>query len=192
MRYPAHLAAGDHPGGFSLIDILVATMLLAVLAGTAIPPLVGGLAASRAVGVARLLAARFALARAQAASGHAAVGIVFAARDHDVWMSTYRDGNGNGVRSDEITAGVDLPLDGETVLSTGAQALAVAVANPDAPMVDGDTVLLSFSPTGTSSSASLYVTADDGTRYAVRVLGATGRVRVQRQDRRTNLWHEHL
>ena len=44
--------------------------------------------------------------------------------------------------------------------------------------VTADGVLFSFTPLGTSSSGTFYLTARDGSRFAVRVLGATGRARL--------------
>jgi hypothetical protein len=52
--------------------------------------------------------------------------------------------------------------------------------------------LMSFTPTGTSSSRTLYVRGRDGSQYAVRVLGATGRTRVLRYVSATRAWIEVL
>ena len=54
----------------------------------------------------------------------------------------------------------------------------------NAVMVPGDALriggseLLSFSPTGTATSGTLYLAGRTGLQYAVRVLGATGRIRT--------------
>ena len=53
-------------------------------------------------------------------------------------------------------------------------------------------VLMSFSPLGTASSRTLYLRGADGSQYAVRVLGATGRTRVLRLVVSTGAWVEVL
>lgn len=172
--------------------MLGVTILLSILAGAALPPLIRTAGATRTLGIARLVSARCALARAQAAVRHASVGLLLTARADGVWLSTFRDANGNGVRTDDINAGIDPPVDGAFALNTGLPGLVVAIGSPDTPMELGDHVLLSFSASGTSSSTSVYLTGHDGTRYAVRLLGVTGRVRIQRQDARTGQWRDDL
>jgi hypothetical protein len=46
------------------------------------------------------------------------------------------------------------------------------------PVRTGSSPFLSFSAAGTSSSGTLYLATDGGRQLAVRVFGATGRVRV--------------
>jgi hypothetical protein len=46
------------------------------------------------------------------------------------------------------------------------------------PVRIGPTAFLSFGPAGTGSSGTLYLGTTEGRQLAVRVLGATGRVRV--------------
>jgi len=53
-------------------------------------------------------------------------------------------------------------------------------------------VLMSFTPLGTSSSGTLYLRGRDGSRYAVRVLGGTGRTRVLRYEAKSRTWVEVL
>jgi hypothetical protein len=51
-------------------------------------------------------------------------------------------------------------------------------------------VLFSFSPLGTSSSGTFYLTGKDGSRFAVRVLGATGRSRLLRYVPASDEWKD--
>ena len=48
--------------------------------------------------------------------------------------------------------------------------------------------LLTMNPNGTSSSGTVYVRGRDRSQYAVRVLGATGRVRVLKYDYVRGRW----
>ena len=50
-------------------------------------------------------------------------------------------------------------------------------SNPD-PIRVGRSRMLSFSPTGTSSSGTVYVRGRGAHQLAVRVLGGTGRIRL--------------
>jgi hypothetical protein len=66
----------------------------------------------------------------------------------------------------------------------------VIVAGSD-PVRIGNTDLLSFSPLGSSTSGTLYVAAGSGTQMCVRVLGATGRIRVMWFDAATRSWRRY-
>ena len=45
---------------------------------------------------------------------------------------------------------------------------------------EGGVRLFSFSPDGTATTGSVYLESRDGSRFAVRVLGATARIRIER------------
>jgi hypothetical protein len=56
------------------------------------------------------------------------------------------------------------------------------------PIKIGSTGILTFTPLGTSSSGTLYVLGRSESQYAVRVLGATGRIRALKYDSRARRW----
>jgi len=93
-------------------------------------------------------------------------------RDLNAELSSFADTNRNGVLTREIDDGVESRLDGPTMLA----ALFPGVAVTDEGMVR----LFSFSPDGTATTGSLYLRSRDGTRFAIRVLGVTARVRIER------------
>ena len=111
------------------------------------------LRAARTAGSARLVMARCGLARVQAVSRHASVGVVISADADAVWVSTFQDANGNGVRSAEIRDGTDVPVDRPSVLVAAGAGIEIALNDPTTPVRPGDRVLLSFAPSGTASSA---------------------------------------
>ncbi len=120
-------------------------------------------------------------ARGQAASRSTHVGVRVVIREGQLVMSGYRDGNHNGIRTVDVASGVDPQIDAEIVLGdlfpgVGAGAADGAVTS----VVPDDVTMFSFGPTGTASSGTVYVRGGDEGQYAVRVLGATGRVRVLR------------
>ena len=100
------------------------------------------------------------------------------------------DGNRNGVRTNDIASHVDQPLGDRASLSDLFSGVAIAVSGAAGsdPLRIGSSNLLSFTPLGTATSGTIYVRGRDGSQFAIRVLGATGRVRVQRYLPRTRAW----
>jgi hypothetical protein len=68
----------------------------------------------------------------------------------------------------------------------------LSLSDPSEALAPETSALLSFTPTGTASSRTLYVRGRDGSQYAVRVLGATGRTRVLRYAPAIRAWVEVL
>jgi prepilin-type N-terminal cleavage/methylation domain-containing protein len=183
-------AAGAH--GYTLIEVVFAAGLIAVLAAAAIPQLSAGLEHSRTVGAARYLASRLALARAQAVVRSANVALLLTAADGTFVAGTYVDGNGDGVRTRDITAGIDTVIGVPVRLSNLFPHVAVFLNDPAVTSTFDTSALMSFSPLGTASSRTLYLRGADGSQYAVRVLGATGRTRVLRLVSSNGAWVEIL
>lgn len=114
-------------------------------------------------------------------------------------IAEYLDGNGNGIPSAEIAAGIDPQLAPRELLSEQFPSIVFGlVANtPDVDGVrsafDSDGVrfgvsrILSLAPDGTASPGTVYLHGRRG-QFAVRVLGATGRTRVLRFDTGSGRW----
>lgn len=134
-----------------------------------------------------------ALARAEAVGRGASVALVFARERRGLSFRAYQDGNRNGVLTADIADGVDLPLEPAVRLFELFPGVAIGVT-PTADSVDpiriGGTDILTFTPSGTSSAGTIYLSGRDGTQWGVRVLGATARARVLRYDPRLRLWLE--
>jgi hypothetical protein len=111
----------------------------------------------------------------------AAVAIRFDADGALTTLLTFADGNRNGVLTREIDGGIDPALE---------PAVPLASLFPGVTMRfdPGAQRLFSFSPDGTATTGSLYVASRDGTLFAVRVLGATARVRVERYVAPRDAW----
>jgi hypothetical protein len=58
----------------------------------------------------------------------------------------------------------------------------------DDPIRFGASRMVSFSALGTSSSGTLYIRGRGDTQYAIRLVGATARVRMYRFDPRSHEW----
>lgn len=167
-----------------MADVLFAIAAIALLASISVPQLTAGLDRSRALAAAHYLASQLRLARLQAATRSAAVAVRLVRVDGDVAIAMAVDGNGNGVHAGELDAGVDARLGPAVPL--GQQFPGVFIESP-VPFEDRLTMsqagdMLSFSPEGSAFSGTMQVTGRDGSRFAVRVLGPTGRVRVLRWD----------
>ncbi len=164
--------------------------MAAILGGTAVPALLSGLEHARTVGAARYLAARMQAVRAQAAATGRICAIRVTVSGQEVRIAVFRDGNRNGIRAVEVASGID-ELVGPDVglgdLFRGVGPGGVDGAMP--PPVTGERVTwFSFAPTGTASSGTVYLRGESDVHYAVRVLGATGRVRLLRFRQGTGTW----
>ena len=132
-----------------------------------------------------------ALARARAVSRSSMVALHFQADSRGTWFSIVEDGNGDGVRSSDISQHIDRIIDPAVLLSDlfPGVAIGIAAGTPAASAVAlGGSMILSFNPNGTATPGSIYVVGRDRTQWVVRVLGVTARVRVLRYDRATSAW----
>jgi hypothetical protein len=112
-----------------------------------------------------------------------------------------RDGNGNGVLQRDIDLGIDTPLAPPDRLEHHFPGITFRV-RADVPDIDGagmlgegsDPVrtgrspLISFNPIGGCTSGTLYVAGLRGPQGAVRLLGATGRIRAMWFDDGIGQW----
>jgi len=146
---------------------------------------------SRGAGAAHYLATRAALARARAVDRSTTVALYFAQDLQGIKFSMVEDGNGDGVRTADITQQIDRVIEAPVHLSDLFPGTAIGLASgtpATAAVALGGTMILSFSPNGTATSGSVYVVGRDSTQWAVRVLGVTARARVLRYERTTGAW----
>jgi hypothetical protein len=106
------------------------------------------------------------------------------------------DGNGNGLRTSEITRGIDPVLTPDETLEHQVSHVTLGFppvgsfpeAPPgtemlragDDPVRFGSSDLVSFGPVGSASSGTLYVTDGQRGLFAVVLFGPTARLRVWR------------
>ena len=190
IRSPRPLALVAAGGGYTFIEILFVTGLIAILSAIAVPQTLATVDRARATAAARYLASRMAMARSQAVMRSANVALQFEEDRTGITFRMFVDGNRNGVRARDIASRVDQPLDAPARLSDLFPGVAIAASGEAGsdPLRIGSSNLLSFTPLGTATSGSVYVRGRDGSQFAIRILGATGRVRVQRYESSTRAW----
>lgn len=189
--------------GYSMVELAVVLALFALLAGFGVPPLLEWgaqiqleLAATEVVGVLRH-------ARADASRRYEHVAVRFDTSGTEVRWCLYRDGDGDGVRADDLRSRVDPRVTVLRPLSYFGRRVRFGFPDGTRPRDPSDprrrldglgdpirfnrSDLASFGPLGTGTPGSLYLT--DGRRLVVvRVLNRTGRVRVLSWDRETDQW----
>jgi hypothetical protein len=170
----------------------VACSLLTALMATAIPLLTAGLERARARAAARYLAAQMALVRTQAVTHSMTIALRFQRTPGGLTVAVYADGNDNGVRTRDIDNGVDRLIEAPVRLEDLFPGVLIAVPSwsTSTAVELGGSDLLSFTPDGTASSGTIAILGRDGSQFAVRVLGVTGRIRLLRMDPLSHDWIE--
>lgn len=187
--------------GIALVDVLAATGLSLVMAAVAVPVIGATLDREHVIVGTQYLAAHMQRARLESLKRAAAVAVRLEVLDGRAAVQLFTDGNGNGVLQKDIDRGVDRALTDVTWLEQHARDVSLrinqrvtdvaGVAELDAgdnPLRIGNTSLVSFSPLGSSTSGTLYVAAQRGPQMAIRIYGATGRVRVLTFDAQARQW----
>ena len=170
------------PAGYTLIEALLVCAVVAVVTAIAVPVSLAGVDRARGWAGTRFVAAHFVRARAQAVGRGAAVALRFDGDGEHTTLSSFADANRNGVLTRDIDAGIDPPLDDPVPFASLFPGVTITG--------DGGVRLFSFSPDGTATTGSVYLQSHDGSRFAVRVLGATARVRIERYVSVRDTWVE--
>jgi type II secretory pathway pseudopilin PulG len=175
---------------FSLVEVLVSCAVICAVLAVAVPQVLGFQEGSRAAAAARYVAGRLQLARMEALKRSAHVAVGFTQVGNELEFAMYVDGNGNGVRTIEIASRTDPIVSAPEHLGhavPGAQ-FAIVAGTPSiddtGPLTGTDPIrvgrsnLVSFSPLGSATPGTIYLCGPDRRQWAIRITGATGRVRV--------------
>jgi type II secretory pathway pseudopilin PulG len=185
--------------GFTILELLFTVAITGTLTAIAVPQGLRTLDDFRTRSAARYLAARLADARIRAVKRSYAIGLRFQPASPDYLITTVADGNRNGIRTAELQRGVDRTLSEADAIGWHFAGVTFGILDnvPDADGqpangTDGIRVgvsrLLSMAPDGSSSSGTLYLHGLARSQYAVRVLGATARVRILKYDQGRRRW----
>ena len=191
--------------GFQLVQGIVVLAVLAVGLTLTVPPLLRWSSALRLRLAAAELVTTLRLARMSAVTLGVKVGVKFRPReDGRVTFTLHRDGDGDGIRSRDVADGTDPQIGPERQLvHVGAHVRlgfppGVVPRDPgdpsryldrlDDPVRFNRSDIASFNSLGRSTPGSLYLT-DGGLGLAVvRLLAASGKVRVLIYDVREEIW----
>jgi type II secretory pathway pseudopilin PulG len=186
--------------GWSLLELVLAIGVSLVAAGAAVAVLAPWREDLRLRGAARHLAAVLQQTRLEAMAGGRTRGWRFREAPGGIEFQPVVDGNGNGLRAAEIDEGVDLVNGPPRRLDDDFAGVRFAIVR-DLPPLDGGAALpegadpvriggsiLAFAATGSGTSGTLYLGTAGRRQFAVRVLGATGRIRVFEFDPGANGW----
>jgi hypothetical protein len=180
--------------------VMVLAILL-ILGAFSLPHLRAYSAEAHLIGAGQVFRGEFRKARSMAVTRGVYTALRFEEAPEGGWhLSTYADGNRNGVLSADIRSGVDRRISGPRQLTTGAADVRVAI-NPSTPAIPperglldpadpirfGNSNMLSFSPFGGATPGTFYL-AGDFAQVAVRVNPGTSRVRMM--VCRRNRWIE--
>ena len=176
--------------GFSLIEVLCVLVGILVMGGVSLPYVRAYAVEAHLMGAGRMFVGEFRRARSVAIRRNTYTAIRFETRDGIDYYSTYVDGNGNGVLSADIAAGVDERIAGPLRLDGKAPGVRVGInpgvpapppetglLDPSDPIRFGASNMLSFSPLGTATPGTFYL-AGETLQAGVRVTGGSSRVRL--------------
>ncbi len=195
-------ARRTNESGLTAVEIVTTCALFVTVSALAIPLSLAAVDEYRTASAARYLASRCRLARMQAVRRSAAVALTFERIGSGIRFASFVDGNGNGVRASDIARGIDQRLttferieDQFAGVAFGLHgtvpAIGAGVGGGDRNALQiGRSGILTFTPSGTATSGTLYVRGRRTAQYAVRVLGATGRTRVLSFHHGSRQWIE--
>jgi hypothetical protein len=171
------------------------------MGAVAVPMIGGTLDRERTFIGAQVLAGQLQRARLESLKRARSSAVRFEVIDDRTTMQLFVDGDGDGVRQADVDAGIDPPLSPLEHLDQHSRGLSLRINQAitdaggrgelrpgDDPLRIGNSALLAFSPSGSATSGTLYVAGQRGPQMAIRVFGATGRVRLLTFDARARQW----
>ena len=174
--------------GMSYVEMLVVLAVLGSLLAVTVKAMDRIIEQSSARSLITVVLSLTNQARTEAILKRSYAGIAFLEGANGVEARVYRDGDGDGLSRDDVRRGVDVPLGPATFLKMErAQVGLPSAVNRDPegyPLSGGRAVrfgpgsVLSFSPKGTASPGSLYLSCGEQEAWAFRVAPLTGTVRV--------------
>jgi prepilin-type N-terminal cleavage/methylation domain-containing protein len=187
--------------GFSLSEVLTVVAIVGLIAAVTVPAFSSLRRRAALRSASAQLRTIFHAARSRAITRAEHCGLKFVQLG-GVWhFAVYDDGDGDGVRNDDIKKGVDRLVDAPRVVLRESRAVTIGltgetVRDPDgdplpptkSPVAFNQSAICSFSPIGQSTPGTIYLTDRAGDLFCVRVYGATARIRVLRYVRATKRW----
>jgi prepilin-type N-terminal cleavage/methylation domain-containing protein len=189
--------------GFSILEVIVALAIIGALALCAAPAFATYRRRASMTSQVVELQGIFRSLRMRAIASNRHAGVKFV-RVGNAWAySLYEDGDGDGIRSDDIASGVDRRYAGPSVLAPQFHIASIAllpnaIRDPDGDLLASTasavqfnrSTICSFGPTGSATPGTVYITDGAGELLAVRVTGASGLVRTLRYNSGRQRWEQ--
>ena len=182
--------------GYSLIELLTVVAIIGTIAVCAVPAFATYRRRMSVLAAAEQLRNVLRLTRQKAITTGHNVGIKFIA-GREWTYAMYEDGDGDGVRNDDIDRKIDRRIFGPAIVMPSFHIatiglLPVTVKDPDgdplkpgdSPVQFGRSTICSFSPMGSGTPGTVYLIDGGGQLWAARCAGNGGRIRLLRYDGR--------
>ena len=183
--------SGNAERGISLVELVVVVVILGIILTVTLPGLNEARGAAAVGGASRRMQGLLFRCRAVAILNGRACAVVFERRGDGSWRCFIaQDGDGDGIRRADINRLID-PIISEVIFfETGEAGLGILQGefvpdpsgrgrlrgNLDDPVRAGRGDIITFTPRGTATPASLYFTDHRARMRVLRVYGGTGRV----------------
>jgi type II secretory pathway pseudopilin PulG len=186
--------------GYSLLELVTALTLLGIILLCAIPAFGNYRRRMSIIAAADELRSilRETRSRAIASGRHAGVKFI---SGHEWTYAIYEDGDGDGIRNDDITRGTERRTFGPAVVMPSFHLATIGllktpVKDPDgdslkpdaSPVQFGRSTICAFSPIGGGTPGTIYLIDGGGQLWAARVYGNGGRVRLLRYHDGLRKW----
>ncbi|HEX8618149.1 MAG TPA: GspH/FimT family pseudopilin [Thermoanaerobaculia bacterium] len=189
-----------HQRGHSLLELLAALAILLLFIAVTLPAF-ASIGRKRALRAATAeLRSTFAETRSRAIARGIHSGLKFTKLAGTWHFASYEDGDGDGVRNDDIASGVDRQVATPRLVLRESELVTIGLLPYDIKDPDGDplpaakspvafnkTTICSFSPLGEATPGTIYIT-DRRELWCVRVYGATAKLRALRYDAAKKRW----
>lgn len=192
--------------GMTLVELLVILAILGLAAAIGTAKLVAVSSRSAVALAAEEIRSGMHQTRAEAIRFNANAALRFEESPNGPVCRLYRDGNGDGVLTRDINAGIDRPVGPPRVLGRPGLGIHygfppdVQPRDPSSPSRRLDRLhdpirfnnsnMASFDPFGGATPGSVYLTDGREVLMVVRIFGRTGRIRVLVWDQDLDAWRE--
>ncbi len=182
--------------GMSLTELIVVVCIVGILMAATVPPMINVLRTAAMASLSRRLSSLMLSCRARAVFQRQAVALVFEqdqAGNNERWRCfIVEDGDGDGVRRDDINQGRDRRVSEVLGLRSGGAGLGILQEEPvpdpggrgflsgdlNDPVRAGRGDIITFSKEGTATPCSVYLTDNHSSMRVIRVYGATGKIHL--------------
>ncbi len=189
--------------GFTLIELLITIAIIGLVTASAVPHWQSLRRRAAVRAAAAEIRPIFRQVRSRAIARGSNSGVKFTRGAAGWQYAIYDDGDGDGVRNDDIQRGIDRRVTASQYMIRGPELASISIpasvrVDPDgaampagaAPVQFGTSTICSFSPLGESTPGTIYLADAAGLAYAVRVFGGTAKVRLLRYDAQRRRWEQ--